>query len=381
MIVYLTAELLVACNVPLEHFARPDSSAGDGSAGDGSAGDDAPAACDRPREVCGVLCVDVTESSTNCGRCGHDCGGGACNAGECQPALVADSDDGLDRPAALAVNASAIFWTEQTRLRSCPLPAGCTAAPTLIADHYSALDALAVTDDAVYFAGCSACNDHHDLLRCPTTGCPDPAPVMTTSSSRYEEIVVGKTHALWRESTDALVRCAHADCAGTTARAPSSVFGGSLVGVTVADDTVYVKPAGTSIGSELRTCRETDGCGATTILTSSHSITPPFRIQAGNAYWIADSPAGTQVVVCPLANCRSTVFVADPGATEIAVDDNGVYVMAASPGTLRYCPLSGCPPAGPVTLASGRVNPRQLTLGDGFIYWIEGNTIVKVVKR
>jgi hypothetical protein len=367
------AGLLGACNVPLEHFTRSDG----GSPGSGDA---APGTCERPRVMCAGQCIDLAGSSANCGRCGHDCGGGACVAGACQPVLVAGAEAGLDTPAALAVNATAMFWTAPTRLRSCPLPAGCTSQPTLIAGGYSALDALAVTDDAVYFAGCPACNDHHDLLRCPTTGCPDPAPIMATSSSPYEDIVIGKTHAFWRESGDALVHCVHSDCAGTTSRSPSSVFGGSVSGVAVADDTVYVKPAGTSIGFELRTCREADGCGATTILTSSYPITPPFHIHAGRAYWLVDAPAGREVAVCPVVNCHGALFAAvDSGTVDIAVDDTGVYWTTAS-GTVRTCPLTGCPPAGPSTLASARVNPRQLTLGAGFFYWIEDDTIVRLAR-
>jgi hypothetical protein len=374
MLALATAGLLGGCNVPLEQFSRADG----GSPGPG----DAPSGtCDRPREMCGSHCVDLAGSSTNCGRCGHDCGGGACISSQCQPVSVAGAEAGVVQPAALAVNATAIFWTEPTRVRSCPLPAGCTSQPTLIAGDYSVLDALAVTDDAVYFTGCPACSDHHDLLRCPATGCPDPAPVMAMSSSPYEDIVIGNTHAFWRESGDALVRCALSDCAGTTSRLPSSAFGGSVSGVAVADDTVYVKPAGTSIGFELRTCREADGCGATTILTSSNPITPPFHVHAGRAYWVVDGPTGRAVSVCPLVNCRGAMFAAaDPGTADIAVDDTGVYWLATSTGALRTCPLTGCPPAGPITLASGRENPGQLTLGAGFFYWIEGNTIVKLAR-
>ena len=31
-------------------------------------------------------------------------------------------------------------------------------------------------------------------------------------------------------------------------------------------------------------------------------------------------------------------------------------------------------------LVSGRSGPKELTLGEGFVYWIEGNTILKLAK-
>jgi hypothetical protein len=381
-IVYISVEIGCACNVPLERFARSDGSVADSAVADGPV-DAAPEMCSQPREICAGQCVNVADSSLHCGRCGHDCGGGVCVAGKCQPVLVADSDDRLDLPAALAVNTTAIFWTERTRVRSCPLPQGCTTEPTLIADGYSALNAIGVTEDAVYFTGCAGCNDHHDMLRCPATGCPDPVSPVASSTSTYEDIVIGQFFAYWRESTDALVGCPHADCAAGLRRLPSSWFGGALGGITLTGGTVYVKPAGPSIGMEMRTCREIDGCAPQTIVTNSFNIVPPFRIRDAKAYWLGDSPTGRVVRVCSLANCAAgtTFAVGASGDAEIAVDDTGVYWMNPSGGTLNTCPLSGCPPEGAVTLVNGRTNPRLLTLGAGFVYWIEGNTIAKIAKR
>lgn len=363
---YLTAGLVGACNVPVEHHLPIDA---------------AIDVCEAPRQICEDTCVDVAESSNHCGRCGHDCGGGACVAGECQPVLIADSAARFDRPAALAVNSTAIFWTERARVRSCPLPTGCTGEPTVIASGYAALGALAVTENAVYFTGCPGCTDHRELVRCPVTGCPDPAHPITSSTASYDEIVVGETHAFWRESSVALGQCSHADCAGTVTRTASAGFGGDLIGVAITSDKVYVKPTGTHIGSELRSFSET-ASDPPIIVTSSYQIEPPFRLHARKAYWLSDTASGRELSVCGLANCSSrTTFAADPDASELAVDGTGVYWIAAATGALRWCPLAGCSAAGPTTLASGRVGLRQLTLGTSFIYWIEANAIVKLARR
>ena len=42
--------------------------------------------------TCSGTCVNIQNSSTNCGTCGHDCSGGACAAGQCQPLLIGRYD-------------------------------------------------------------------------------------------------------------------------------------------------------------------------------------------------------------------------------------------------------------------------------------------------
>lgn len=335
--------------------------------------------CEAPLEICGSACTNLADSAANCGRCGHDCGGGLCVGGVCQPTLVADAADALDTPAALAVNATSIFWSERTRVRSCPLPQGCLLAPALIADTYDQLKALAVTDDAVYFSGCRACDDHHDLYRCPVTGCPAVNPLISFTLISYNDIVLGKTRAFWQDTTEAITGCAMSDCAGTDTRWTRLTFGfEDLVSMTSDGDTLYVK--GSTM--DLRTCPDADGCAMPTALPNSSLLPMLFRVHAGQAYWLAPGPTTGQVRKCAINDCGGgTLFAVDSyGGTELEVDDTGVYWLNPMQGTLRHCALTGCPVGGAGTLATGRVMPKALTLGKGFVYWIEGNTVVKVAK-
>jgi hypothetical protein len=81
-----------------------DDLAGTGAAGDASA-NDAPSATDAPAEA--MACGDVANDPRNCGRCGHDCVGGACSAGVCQPVVVAFDQRELTW---VGVDASHVFW-------------------------------------------------------------------------------------------------------------------------------------------------------------------------------------------------------------------------------------------------------------------------------
>src|SRR5262245_1510651 len=66
--------------------------------------------------------VDVASSAAHCGRCGHDCLGGACVLGRCQPVAIA-----INRvnPHGLAVDANGVvYWTEDAKIVKCPVT-GC----------------------------------------------------------------------------------------------------------------------------------------------------------------------------------------------------------------------------------------------------------------
>src|SRR5262249_35669288 len=83
----------------------------------------------------GGPCVDLASDPHNCGQCGHDCGGGSCANGACQPfefgpltdapviALVTDATrvSGLTSPAD----------AELGSLSACP-KSGCVGAPESI---------------------------------------------------------------------------------------------------------------------------------------------------------------------------------------------------------------------------------------------------------
>jgi hypothetical protein len=93
------------------------------------------AVADGPSEG-GAICANVTTDPTNCGRCGHDCLGGACAAGVCQPLLVASF---TDQPVgSVVLSQDHVFWNTMQDLAggpgnvySCP-KVGCAGAYTVL---------------------------------------------------------------------------------------------------------------------------------------------------------------------------------------------------------------------------------------------------------
>jgi hypothetical protein len=68
-----------------------DGDAGDGD-GDGDAGDgdgDTGPMCSPEETECGGECANLNEDPSHCGACDHDCLGGACNTGVCEPVELA----------------------------------------------------------------------------------------------------------------------------------------------------------------------------------------------------------------------------------------------------------------------------------------------------
>ncbi|MBX3202436.1 MAG: hypothetical protein KF894_30200, partial [Labilithrix sp.] len=77
----------------------PDGAAGDAGADGSSPGDGGPTTCDESK---------LQTDPKNCGRCGHDCLGGACNAGKCESVLLAG---GLENPVDLTLDGANVYVT------------------------------------------------------------------------------------------------------------------------------------------------------------------------------------------------------------------------------------------------------------------------------
>jgi hypothetical protein len=96
-----------------------DATATDGSS-DGGTNDAASVDSGLPdASVCsGGVIVHLGSDPQNCGACGHDCEGGACSAGACQPVVVTSGTWGSSAATALATSI-AFYWEEDVNACSC----------------------------------------------------------------------------------------------------------------------------------------------------------------------------------------------------------------------------------------------------------------------
>jgi hypothetical protein len=121
---------------------------GDGSAstGEGSGGGSA-LVCDKGSTACSSACVMLDSDAGNCGFCGHDCLGTACNNGLCEPEVIAG---GLADPQGLALDGELVYWTTTDGVvRRAPKSGG---AAEIVADGQDSPGAVAVDAMEVYWA-------------------------------------------------------------------------------------------------------------------------------------------------------------------------------------------------------------------------------------
>ncbi len=106
--------LLVSCSADIR-LGGVTPNAADGAAGLDGASDGGTLSNDGgssapDAHVDGSTCIaDLTLDPRSCGACGHDCLGGACLLGQCQPFQIAQN---LHGPFWLTLDATTVYWTE-----------------------------------------------------------------------------------------------------------------------------------------------------------------------------------------------------------------------------------------------------------------------------
>jgi hypothetical protein len=86
--------------------AASAGAAGEGDSSGGAAGD-----------TSGGGCTDTQGDPHNCGVCGHDCLGGSCSLGQCQPIQIVTETYGGHSIAQIQVGANDVYWMSNLRTR------------------------------------------------------------------------------------------------------------------------------------------------------------------------------------------------------------------------------------------------------------------------
>jgi sugar lactone lactonase YvrE len=311
-------------------------------------------------------CGDTSSDPQNCGRCGHDCLGGACSGGVCQPVAIVVPDAG-SRPFHIAMQDQYVYWTDP--LNNSVLR---TNKQTLKTDtlYYGGFytDGVAVDDAGVYFA------DVSNLYRCNLGGCAGTAqpllPDGGLSSTPYF-VAVDDNGVYWDDQDTMNVHVVpKKGGSGTTIYTGSGDAG--LAGLVADGQYVY------AAGFDGTVVRIPDDGGAAQQMNPGLQLPNAFdlAVDSQNVYWSQDDPNngyGT-VNVVSLTGVSPHTFAtmqAQPGG--LAVDSQNLYWTNVGTnlnflsGTVVMCPLTSC--TNPVTLASGQHIPREIGVDDVAVYW------------
>lgn len=273
----------------------------------------------------------------NCGSCGHNCLGGMCEAGACQPFSVSVPQD---VPYYLALWAETVYWTESANgnVESAPKSGG-NAHPILVGQAPNA-GYLAVDGQRLYWGNNN--NGEVALTSCPLSTCGSPSLPVALSAGVY----------------------------------------GGLYTLALADGSVFANANQTGVIVQCPVDAP-DG-GPCTSVVSSLPYPNGVAADADGIYWTqygAEGPNGA-LYMCPLAGCGVAPTLLVNGRTSptyLVVDANNVYWIeyagGASPGSLFQCPKTHCA-NNVVTLATGLQHPQSLAVDSTYVYWVNAVSLV-----
>jgi hypothetical protein len=351
--------------------------------------------CTGTLVACGTACVDLTSSPTNCGACGHDCGGGACESSRCQPYALVPS---IEPPTTFAIDSKSIYFAQGGTITSCPI-AGCAFGSTQIVSGFTQVNQIAVGADYLLFIAYSdtglrvggAPQLDFSVYSCPKGPCPSPVAVTGTVTSALSNMVLAANNLLYIESgCSGLCRPGSSfsnvsQCLGFS---PSGCDGGVITiqsgDSPIAADTANVyfsfdEDAGADAASvpTLASCPLGAPCAVPQALRSAVPDSTELVAFSGSLLFNGEieftrGESPVDFFSCPTADCSNPASLASlsDAVASFAVDTSGIYLAAGS--EIYECPPAGCG-ADPMPIATGQSAPQTVLSDPQFVYWIDGD--------
>ncbi len=358
-----------------------------GASGAGAAG--AVVTCAGTETACDARCVDLAVAKTDCGACGHDCGGGDCQLGACQP--VAIDLKTTQVVSNVAIGPSEIYFSTSSAapygLFACPHE-GCTLAPRQLVSMTYPILGLAYAAGAVAFESAPAQTTQRPaVFACPETGC---AGTPTSLASDGLNGFVGHLFAVGPSVyyNGGGIGVGRITCAAGVCGEGQTLLDNGLDAVS-ADATRFAFVDNAANGRRLATCELANGvCGAPVeLVPGDHSAVKATQLYGDTFYYMEPGREDFfegELKACSLADqCATGPVNLARGLdfpTTLLVDASGSYWFSrTNPALLQHCAPDACT-GGAKALATGLAAPRSLTTDDRFVYWVSGGAAFRVAK-
>ncbi len=328
--------------------------------------------------------VDLDSDPKNCGRCGHDCLGGECTMGTCQPLELARNQGAV---LAIALDDHFIYWGgDSSSIAKKSIDNSGTSTELVPAAAKEYAYSLVVVDQTLFWS-----NDWKDnaIRGCALPSCSaGPQELITASTPArglfYSEpkktLYFTQQKAIWQK---ALPGGQTVQITPTTELAANITSDGQYVywseySPTTGTSSIRKIPVSGGKDSGLA-----DGLSYLTKLVAYERV----------LYVLEDPTNGTgvqgdaRIFAIPLPNGVGSGTVpefanAGAKARQLAVDDSGVYWTETDgnlEGSIRHCPLTGC--TGPADVLASAAGPEGIATDARAVYWVSTNgQVMKLAK-
>ena len=233
-------------------------------------------ACTCLETACASGCVSLKTDSANCGVCGHDCLGGTCAEGFCQPITLVS---GLGEPWALRSDGAFVYWVDRTlgNVAKVPVTGGAT---TILASGGSSPDGIAIDASNVYWVDSNA----GTVSKVPLAG----GTVTTLATDRRSPVAlaIDASNVYWLDEADLVQSVPIAG--GLTTSLASSPLPPS--GIAADGINVYWTVQATAAGGAVLSIPRAGGA-ITTLATEPTLFPTGITVGGGTVFWTSQDLA------------------------------------------------------------------------------------------
>ena len=321
--------------------------------------------CDAGFADCNEDVADGCESdpatdASHCGACNHDCQGGECEDGRCQPITIwsGPMEDPPLRATGIAVGPDGLYWSVSDAIMAANLDG--SGARELA----PAVGPLRIATDGVFVYWS---NSNGIVMKVPTSGGPDTE--VASADGRDLRAAGGFVYYV-----DA------AGDPGTRRISRARADGGEVIDLATGEDmpwglaidATHVYWTGDADGSIKKA--PLDGSGPTTWLGEGFGGSYSIAVAAETVFWSAGS-----IGQVPTDGGEASALAPDQSQGCVAADETFVYWTGFGDKSIKKAPVGG---GDPITLATIEGSPDVIALSETAIYWTvyDGPAVMKLAK-